>query len=111
MLIGSAINIWYNLTNIDPLLTPAQRAIFVRTVTIFNLTVYPVVGAIWAWLVLSLLGPYREQMRGGIRDPERRLRAQRRVVTLRRAPALEPLPPQHVKGHHAPVEVLRLAEG
>jgi adenylate cyclase len=28
---------------------------------------------------------------------------------LRHAPPLEPLPPQHVKGHHAPVEVLRLA--
>ena len=28
---------------------------------------------------------------------------------LRHAPPLEPLPPQHVKGHNAPVEVLRLA--
>ncbi len=28
---------------------------------------------------------------------------------LREAAPLEPLPPQYVKGHHAPVEVLRLA--
>ncbi len=42
MVIGSAINIWYNVTNIDPLLTPSQRAIFMQTVTVFNLTVYPI---------------------------------------------------------------------
>ena len=32
ILIGSAVNIWYNLTQIDPLLTPAQRQIFVETI-------------------------------------------------------------------------------
>jgi len=31
MLIGSAVNIWYNNTNIDALVTLGQRAIFVRT--------------------------------------------------------------------------------
>src|SRR5262249_45292182 len=41
MLVGSAVNIWYNLTQIDPLLTPLQREVFVRTVVIFNLVVYP----------------------------------------------------------------------
>ena len=39
MLVGSAINIWFNVTNIDPLLTPGQRALFVRTVTLYNLVV------------------------------------------------------------------------
>ena len=29
---------------------------------------------------------------------------------LREPVALEPLPPQHIRGHHAPVEVLRLAK-
>lgn len=82
MLIGSAINIWFNVTNIDPLLTQGQRAIFVRTVTLFNLVVYPVLGAVGAWLLLSLRRPFREQMRGGIADAGRRLRAQRRVINL-----------------------------
>ena len=36
MLIGSGINIWYNLTQIDPLLTPAQRSIFMRTIAVYN---------------------------------------------------------------------------
>ena len=33
MLIGSPVNIWYNNTNIDSLVTLGQRAIFVRTTT------------------------------------------------------------------------------
>ena len=82
MVIGSAINIWYNVTNIDPLLTPSQRAIFMQTVTAFNLTVYPILGAIWAWLLFSLRGPFREQMRGSIPDRARRERAQRLVINL-----------------------------
>jgi adenylate cyclase len=82
MLIGSAINIWYNVTNIEPLLTPAQRVIFMRTVAGFNLTVYPLLGAMWAWLLLSLRAPFRDQMGGGIADPARRLRAQRLVINL-----------------------------
>lgn len=82
MLIGSAINIWYNLTNVDPLLTPGQRAIFGRTILVFNLTVYPPLVAVWAWLVASLRGPFRAQRRGEPVDPERLLRARRRAINL-----------------------------
>ncbi len=82
MLIGSAINIWYNVTNIDPLLTPGQRAIFMRTINLYNILVYPVLGAVGAGLLLSLRGPFREQMQGGIADAGRRLRAQRLVINL-----------------------------
>jgi adenylate cyclase len=82
MLIGSAINIWYNVTNIEPLLTPGQRAIFMRTVGLYNGLVYPVLGAAWVWLLLSLRAPFREQMQGGIRDRARRLAAQRLVINL-----------------------------
>ena len=71
MLIGSAINIWFNVTNIDPLLTPGQRALFVRTITLYNLAVYPVLGAVGAWLLLSLRGPFREQMLGRDRPASR----------------------------------------
>ena len=69
MLIGSAINIWYNVTNIDPLLTPAQEAIFMRTVVVFNATVYPLIGGIWTWLILSLVRPLREQLEEASRAP------------------------------------------
>lgn len=82
MLIGSAINIWYNVTNVDPMLTPGQRAIFMRTINLYNVLVYPLLAAAGAWLLLSLLGPFREQMQGGIADAGRRLRAQRLVINL-----------------------------
>jgi adenylate cyclase len=82
LLVGSAINIWYNVTSVEPLLTPGQRAIFMRTVAVFNLAVYPALGAVWAGLLLSLRGPFREQVAGGIADPARRLRAQRLVINL-----------------------------
>jgi adenylate cyclase len=82
MLIGSAINIWYNLTQIEPLLTPAQRAIFVRTIAAYNVTAYPVLTGVWIWLLLSLRHPYRDQVRGRTLDPARHLRAQRLVINL-----------------------------
>jgi adenylate cyclase len=82
MLIGSAINIWYNVTNVDPMLTADQRVIFIRTVNLYNLIIYPLLGAVAVWLLLSLREPYRQQTHGGIADAERRLRAQRRVINL-----------------------------
>ena len=82
MLIGSATNIWYNVTNVDPLLTDDQRVTFLRTVTLYNLIIYPLLVAVGAWRLLSLRVPYREQTQDGIADPERRLRAQRRVINL-----------------------------
>jgi adenylate cyclase len=82
MLIGSTINIWYNITNIEPMLTPGQRAIFMRTVLLYNALVYPLLGVVWAWLFLSLREPFRQQMQGGISNPARRIRAQRLVINL-----------------------------
>jgi adenylate cyclase len=82
MLVGSAINIWFNITNIAPLLTPNQRAIFMRTVALYNLAVYPVLVAVGVWLLLSLRGPFREQLRGEIADARRASAARRRVINL-----------------------------
>ena len=82
MLIGSGINIWYNLTQIDPLLTPAQRSIFMRTIAVYNVTAYPVLTGVWIWLLLSLRHPYRDQIHGRTPDPGRQLRAQRLVINL-----------------------------
>jgi adenylate cyclase len=56
-LLGSAFNIWYNLSVIEPLLgTETLKARFLQTVIIYNVCVYPV--AMFAWLrrVLSI-GP------------------------------------------------------
>jgi adenylate cyclase len=82
MLVGSAINIWFTVTNVEPLLTPGQRAILTRTIALYNLAVYPVLGAVGAWLLLSLRQPFREQVRGGIACAGRAAAARRRVINL-----------------------------
>jgi adenylate cyclase len=82
ILIGSAVNIWYNLTHIEPLLTPAQNALFVRTIAIYNGTAYPVLTGIWVWLLLTLRRPFRDLARGVTVDRGRLLRAQRLVINL-----------------------------
>jgi hypothetical protein len=70
--IGSAFNIWYNLSHIVPLLkTDDEVATFETAITWFNLTVYPPLVIWWAVLVFSL--------RDLPRDGER---ARRRVINL-----------------------------
>ena len=81
-LVGSAVNIWYNLTEIDPLLTEAQRRIFVETTTHFNIFVYPPAFALWLWVVWSLRAPLRALTRGEPVDQEQLARARRRVINL-----------------------------
>lgn len=81
-LIGSAVNIWYNLTEIDPLLTDAQRRIFVSTTTWFNALVYPPAVALWASVVWSLRRPFRALRRGDAVAPAQLARARRRVINL-----------------------------
>ena len=81
-LIGSAVNIWYNLTEIDPLLTDTQRRIFVTTTIWFNLLVYPPALAVWGSVVWSLRAPFRALTRGEVVDPARLAQARRRVINL-----------------------------
>jgi len=59
-LVGSAFNIWYNMTVIDPLLVAAglkQR--FISTVIIWNAVAYPAAVGVWLWLILSLRPAYQ----------------------------------------------------
>ena len=54
-LVGSAFNIWYNMTVIDPLLVAeGLRERFIQTVIVWNLAAYPAAVGIWSWLILSL---------------------------------------------------------
>ena len=64
-LLGSAFNIWYNLTVIDPLLIAAglkQR--FIATVIVWNAFAYPAAVLIWLWLILSLRPAFHRLRRG-----------------------------------------------
>lgn len=82
-LLGSAFNIWYNLSVIEPLLgTDALRSRFHEIIILYNVCVYPV--AMFAWLrrVLSI-GPVLRALDSGAEpNPDSLMRARRRAINL-----------------------------
>jgi adenylate cyclase len=81
-LLGSTFNIWYNFTYVQPLLSPAQLAVFWSTVKIFNLCFYPTGVALWIWAVLSLRRPCEQLETNQPIAAEPLLRARQRVINL-----------------------------
>jgi adenylate cyclase len=82
-LVGSAFNIWYNMTVIDPLLIAAglkQR--FISAVIVWNALAYPATVAIWLWLIFSLRSTYQRLARGESIPPEKLDPVRRRLVHL-----------------------------
>jgi adenylate cyclase len=79
---GSAFNIWYNLTHINPHLTAHQFERFLHTILIFNLIVYPIAIAVWLKGVFILSKPFRACLRGQEVPQERIWDARRRVINL-----------------------------
>ena len=72
--IGSAFNISYNLNHVTPLLSPAQVEVFEKTISIYNLTVYPPLVLIWAYALFRIRRPIAG--RGALR------RIQKEVIHL-----------------------------
>ncbi|MEP0786634.1 adenylate/guanylate cyclase domain-containing protein [Coleofasciculus sp. FACHB-129] len=81
-LIGSAFNIWYNLTQIQLLLTPAQNRVFVNTLLIYNVVVYPVALFLWVQLVLSLQRPLQQILHQQTLRAEHLIKARQRAINL-----------------------------
>jgi adenylate cyclase len=52
-ILGSAFNIWYNATVIEPMLTPALRQRFFTTVAVYNAVVYPIGVFLWLKRIFS----------------------------------------------------------
>jgi adenylate cyclase len=82
-LLGSAFNIWYNMTVIDPLLLGAGlKERFIATVIVWNVFAYPAAVAIWLWLIFSLR-PAFQRLRHGENVADDELdRVRRRLVHL-----------------------------
>ncbi len=77
-LIGSAFNIWYNLSHLHPLLSDEQRAGFTRGIFFYNSIAYPIALALWLLISLSIARAYRE----GDRESRRWTMAARRTINL-----------------------------
>ena len=82
-IVGSAFNIWYNMSVINPLLVAAGlKERFINTVIVWNISAYPAAVAIWTWLVLSLRPTLQRLRRGETIDPDQLDRVRRRLVHL-----------------------------
>jgi len=81
-LIGSAYNIWYNVIHIRPLLTDAQHQQFQRSILYYNVIVYPVLLAVWLWLVYSMRPVIRQLAAGQQVDAVRLDNARSRSINL-----------------------------
>src|ERR1700693_3870888 len=72
-LLGSAFNIWYNLSVVEPLLgTAALKHRFLQTCIYYNAFVYPVAMFVWLRQVLSI-GPVLRTLHSGGEPDSRRL--------------------------------------
>jgi adenylate cyclase len=81
-LVGSAFNIWYNLTEVRPLLTAPQHERLLKTIAVFNGVVYPAITAGWLWVVFRLRVPLRRLLRGDAVEAELLWRARRHAINL-----------------------------
>jgi adenylate cyclase len=82
-IIGTAFNIWYNSTVIQPLLTSAAlKQRFFETIVVYNAVVYPI--GFWLWLkrILSFRGLFHELQSGSIPDSRSLEQARRRLIHL-----------------------------
>lgn len=81
-LLGSAFNIWYNVTRIQPLLSSEQQPVLMGTILIYNLVVYPAAIALWAYWVRSLSKPIDALQQHEYISKKRLNKARRRVLNL-----------------------------
>jgi adenylate cyclase len=81
-ILGSAFNIWYNTTVIEPLLTPALKQRFLETVVLYNSAVYPVGIFLWARRIFSLRDLFHRLHEGLAVDSASLTQARRRLIHL-----------------------------
>ena len=84
-ILGSAFNIWYNATVIEPMFTPALRQRFFETVVVYNAIVYPTGVYLWLKRIFSFRDlSHRLQMEAGDQRPplQELTQARRRLIHL-----------------------------
>jgi len=82
-ILGSAFNIWYNATVIEPLLvSPALKQRFLETVVVYNLAVYPIGVFLWLRRIFSFRDLLHRLRAGPITQSPSLTQARRRLIHL-----------------------------
>ena len=82
-ILGSAFNIWYNTTVIQPLLvSPALKQRFFETVVVYNFAVYPIGVFLWLSRIFSFRDLFHRLCAGSSVDPALLATARRRLIHL-----------------------------
>jgi len=79
---GSIFNIWYNVSQVQPLLTAEQLTLFLQTIFYYNITAYPVLIAIWFGSVFSIRKPMSALLGGDAVEPAVLAKARVRTINL-----------------------------
>lgn len=80
--LGSLFNIWYNVTQVDPLLSEQQKTLFTDRIFLYNAVVYPLLILVWLWTVRPIQRTFSVLYSGGEVDPQTLRRAQKRAINL-----------------------------
>jgi adenylate cyclase len=81
-ILGSAFNIWYNATVIEPLFTPALKQRFFEAVVLYNSVVYPVGVFLWVRRIFSFRDLFHRLRAGTATEPASLTQARRRLIHL-----------------------------
>src|SRR5437773_12487046 len=82
-ILGSAFNIWYNTTVIEPLLvSPALKQRFLETVVVYNLVIYPCGVFLWLRRIFSFLVLFHRLCAVSVIDPALFITLRRRLIHL-----------------------------
>ncbi len=82
-ILGSAFNIWYNTTVIQPLLvSPALKQRFLETIIFYNAVAYPIGVFLWLKRIFSFRELFGSLSAGRAVDPAALAKARRRLIHL-----------------------------
>jgi adenylate cyclase len=81
-IVGSTFNIWYNITQVEPLLSEEQDKLFRQSIFYYNVFAYPIFVAIWISSVFSLRKPFAALINGDEVGPESLAKARVRTINL-----------------------------
>jgi len=82
-ILGSAFNIWYNATVIQPLLvSPALKQRFFETVVVYNFVVYPIGIFLWLSRIFSFRDLFHRLCAGSSVDSSSLVTARRQLIHL-----------------------------